>query len=325
MPRKIGILFGKERSFPPTLAAEINRIGEGEVVAEPVLVGPLRQGAPSGYDVILDRISHEVPFYRTYLKVAAAGGTQVINNPFWWSADDKFLNNVIAEAAGVAVPKTTLLPHKLHPPNTGSESFSNLTYPIDWDTVFGYLGFPIFMKPADGGGWRDVYKVGSAQEFFSAFDQTHTLSMMAQEAIEFTEYYRCYVLGRERVRLMRYDPKAPFERRYVKDAPPTDRKLLTRIERDCLTLCRELGYDFNTVEFAVRDGVPYAIDFMNPAPDCDAFSVGEENFRWVVDNAAELLVDRALKPRPMETTGLWPKRVGAGKGPLRPSAPPKGR
>jgi len=309
MPRKIGILFGKERSFPPVLAAEINRIGEGRVVAEPASLGPLRQDLPSGYDVILDRISHEVPFYRTYLKVSAALGAQVVNNPYWWSSDDKFLNNTIALAAGVAVPKTMLLPHKMHPPNTGAESFSNLAFPVDWDSVFSHLGFPIFMKPADGGGWRDVYKVSTPAEFFEAYDQTHTLSMMAQEAIEFTEYYRCYVLGRERVRLMRYDPKAPFERRYVRDAPASDPRLITRIERDCLTLCRELGYDFNTVEFAVRGGVPYAIDFMNPAPDCDSFSVGEENFNWVVQNAAEMLVERALHPMPLQTTGAWPRRV----------------
>ena len=309
MPAKIGILFGKERTFPPALAEEINRLGAGKAIAEPVRIGPLRQDAPSGYDVILDRISHEVPFYRTFLKVAAAGGTQVVNNPFWWSADDKFLNNVIARAAGVAVPKTVLLPHKQHPPNTGSESFSNLVYPVDWEGVFTYLGFPIFMKPADGGGWKDVYKVDNPDSFFRAYDQSRDLSMMAQEAIEFTEYYRCYVMGRERVRIMRYDPKASFERRYVLDAPPSDPRLLARIEKDCLTLCRELGYDFNTVEFAIREGVPIAIDFMNPAPDCDSFSVGEENFRWVVKNAAELLIDRALRPRPLETTGLWTKRA----------------
>jgi len=313
MAKTIGILFGKERSFPPVLAEAVNKTGGGKVTAEAVEIGPLRQDARCAYDVVLDRISHEVPFYRTYLKVAVATGTQVINNPYWWSADDKFLDNVIARAAGVAVPKTVLLPHKLHPPNTSSESFTNLTFPIPWDAAFSYLGFPIFMKPADGGGWRNVHKVDTPEEFFRAYDDSHTLSMMAQEAIEFTEYYRCYVLGRERVLVMRYDPKAPFERRYVRDAPPTEPRLLKRIESDCVTLCSELGYDFNTVEFAVRDNIPYAIDFMNPAPDCDSFSVGEANFQWVVLNAAEVLIDRALRPRPLETTGAWPKRLAPRK------------
>ena len=309
MPKTVGILYGQERSFPPALVEEINRKSGGQVVAEPVKIGPLRQDVPAPYDVILDRISHEVPFYRTYLKQAAAAGVQVVNNPFWWTCDDKFFNNIVAQSLGVAVPKTVLLPHKDHPPNTKAESFSNLVYPVDWEGVFAYLGFPIFMKPADGGGWRDVYKVDDTASFFRAYDQTGTLSMMAQEAIEFTEYYRCYCIGRSRVRAMRYDPRVPFEHRYVRNAAPAEPKLLRRIERDCLALCEALGYDLNTLEFAVRDGVPFAIDFMNPAPDCDLFSVGEENFDWVLKAVSDLLIERALHPRPVEMTGNWPDKI----------------
>jgi glutathione synthase/RimK-type ligase-like ATP-grasp enzyme len=309
MPRVVGILHGMERTFPPALAAEIDRRGEGRVVGRAVRIGALRQDRVPRYDVILDRISHEVPYYRSWVKAAAASGCQVVNNPFWWSADDKFLNNIIAQAAGVAVPKTVLLPHKEHPPNTSADSFTNLAYPIDWSEVFAYLGFPIFLKPAHGGGWRDVYRVANENEFFAAYDQTRTLLMMAQEAIVFSEYFRCYVLGRERVRVMRYDPAAPPARRYVREGAPPPPALLQRLERDALTLCRELGYDFNTVELAVREGVPYGIDFMNPAPDCDSFSVGPDNFEWVLRNAAELLIDRAIRPRPVETAGAWPRRL----------------
>jgi glutathione synthase/RimK-type ligase-like ATP-grasp enzyme len=320
MPRTIGILYGMERTFPPALVAEINRRAGGRVTAEAVRLGHLRQDRIARYDVILDRISHEVPYYRTWLKTAAATGAQVINNPFWWSADDKFLDNVVAQAAGVAVPRTVLLPHKEHPPNTTADSFSNLVFPVDWAEIFAYLKFPIFMKPAYGGGWKDVYKVDNEAEFFAAYDRTHSLCMMAQEAIDFSEYYRCYVLGRETVRAMRYDPKAPFERRYVRGGPATAPALLARVERDALTLCRELGYDFNTVEFAVRDGVPYAIDFMNPAPDCDSFSVGPDNFAWVLSSAANLLIDRAEKPRPIEIAGAWPRRVAPSRAAATPGA-----
>jgi hypothetical protein len=314
VPRKIGILFGMERSFPPALVEAIGRLGGPRVQAEPVRLGALRQDRLPAYDLILDRISHEVPFYRTFLKAAAARGTQVVNDPFWWSADDKFLDNVIARAAGVTVPRTVLLPHKAHPPHTGPDTFSNLAYPIDWEEVFDHLGFPIFLKPAHGGGWRDVTRVDDREAFFRAYDASHTLTMMAQEAIEFSEYYRCYAIGRSRVRVMRYDPKAPFERRYVTGPPPPDAGLLRRIEGDCLTLCRELGYDFNTLEFAVRDGIPYAIDFMNPAPDCDLSSVGRENFDWVLRNAAEFLVERALRPRRRETARRPAGRRATGRG-----------
>ncbi len=320
-PNTVGLLYGMERTFPEALVPAIAERSRGRVVAEPVKIGAVRHDETPKYDVVLDRISHEVPFYRTWLKCAAARGTQVVNNPFWWAADDKFFENVVAQAAGVAVPRTVVLPHKEHPPNTKSESFTNLVFPMDWQAVFTYLGFPIFLKPAYGGGWRDVYKVSTPDEFFSAYSNTHTLCMMAQEAIEFTEYYRCYAVGRSAVRIMRYDPSKPFHERYVKDAPRPSAALEKRMTRDAVALCRALGYDLDTIEFAVRDGVPYAIDFMNPAPDCDVHSVGQENFDWIVRLTADLLVERALAPRPVELSGDWPERMTLRK-PAKKAAPP---
>ena len=318
-PKTVGLLYGMERTFPEALAKSVNERAGGRVVAQPVKIGAIRHDDIPEYDIVVDRISHEVSFYRTYLKAAAARGTQVINNPFWWSADDKFFNNVVAQAAGVAVPRTVILPHKEHPPGTKAESFTNLVYPVDWDAVFSYLKFPIFLKPAYGGGWKDVYKVGNPEEFFSAFSSTHTLCMMAQEAIEFTEYYRCYGIGRSKVRVMRYDPKAPFHERYVKGAPKTEPALEKRMTRDAIALCEALGYDLNTIEFAVRDGIPYAIDFMNPAPDADVNSVGQENFDWVVAAVTDLLIERALKPKGLELTGSWPALLASSSA-ARPSA-----
>ena len=305
MTKRIGLLFGMERTFPGTLAEEINRRGNGEIVAEALRTDAIRHDEIVNYDVILDRISHEVPFYRTYLKQAAAYGVQVVNNPFWFSADDKHFGCVVAEHVGVAVPKTVLLPHKEHPEGTKGESFSNLAFPLEWEKVWEHLGFPIYMKPADGGGWKHVYRCTGPEEFFDAYTKSEDICMMAQEEIDFTEYYRCYGIGRERVHIMRYDPRAPHHERYVRDAAPTDPALLKKMERDVLALCRALGYDFNTVEFAVRDGIPYAIDFTNPCPDAEPASVGDDNFAWVLDASADLLIDRARNPRPLEMTGTW--------------------
>jgi biotin carboxylase len=226
----------------------------------------------------------------------------------WWSADDKFFDNLVAKSVGVAVPRTVLLPHKQYPPNTEAKSFRNMRW-VDWDQVFDYIKFPIFMKPAYGGGWKDVYKCNNAEEFFAAYDQTRDLTMMAQEAIEFETYYRCYVLGRKRVHLMAYDPKQPHHLRYVQDPAPNDPKFEARLRRDAIALCDALGYDMNTVELAVRDGIPYAIDFMNCAPDADLFSVGQSNFEWVVNNMAEVLIEIATGDRRMELTGSWPKEM----------------
>src|ERR1700739_4094841 len=104
MQNKIGIIFGMENTFPPALVEKINSMHVDGVRAEFVNVGGVKMAEPSGYRVIIYRISHDIPFYRAYLKNAALSGTLVINNPFWWSADDKFFNYALAEKLGVGVP-----------------------------------------------------------------------------------------------------------------------------------------------------------------------------------------------------------------------------
>jgi len=298
-PRLIGIIRGTETTFPDGLVHHINtEYGDKGIRAAFIELDAVRMDGYMEYDVILDRISHEVPFLRSFLKWAALRGAYVVNNPFWWSADDKFIDNVIAAGAGVVVPRTVILPNKEHTPNTSDMTYRNIRYPLDWDATFKYVGFPAFMKPHDGGGWRGVTKVRNAEEAFAAYDASGTDCMMLQEGIEFEDYFRCYGIGRSAVRIMRYNPDADSVARYF-DVPetPVSVDLLDRMERDVLALCRALGYDMNTVEFAVRDGIPYAIDFMNPAPDADYHSVGQENYEWVVETMSDFLVARAREDR----------------------------
>jgi hypothetical protein len=293
---KIGVLYGMEDSFPPALVDHINGRGVKGVTAEHLKTDGVVMAAPCGYDLIIDRISHDIPFYRSYLKNAVLTGAKVINNPFWWSADDKFFNYALASKLGVAVPPTVLLPHKQNPPGTTDKSMRNLAYPLDWDAIFRYVGFPAFLKPHDGGGWKNVYKVDTPEEFFAAYDESGILCMTLQGAVKFQEYFRCYVVDREKVHIMRYDPGAPHHLRYVHGNPPPAKELGERILRDSLTLCRALGYDLNTVEFAVEDGVPYAIDFMNPAPDAGLESVGQDNFNWIINAVADMAIRQVQEP-----------------------------
>jgi hypothetical protein len=248
----------------------------------------------------------------------------VINNPFWWTADDKFFNYALATKLGVAIPPTVILPHNKHPEGTTDLSMRNLIYPLNWEEIFEYVGFPAFLKPYSGGGWKHVYKVHSPEEFFYHYNQTGDLCMTLQHGVVFKEYFRCYVVGQEKVRIMYYDPSQPFHERYVKNPVSADAKLLERVERDGLTLCRALGYDLNTVEFAVEDGIPYAIDFMNPAPDAEATSVGQENFEWVVNAVAELAVKKALSDENPARDLRWDAFL-AGSGPVGVQAKPAAR
>ena len=294
MTKLVGLLVGIENTFPlPFLDAVNGRGREDGVRAEMCLLGGAGElEEPPRYAVIVDRISHEVPFYRAYLKSASLLGTAVINDPFWWEADEKFFECTLARRLGVAVPRTVVLPNKEYVHHIDpNRSLRNLAYPLDWEGFVRYTGLPAVLKPNTGGGWRDVYVVGSVEELIRAYDQTGQKTMILQQFIDWDDYVRCIVVG-EDVLPFRYDPRRPFFERYVVDRPP-EGELRKQAVEQALLLTRALGYDMDTVEFAVKDGVLYAIDFLNPAPDFDNFSIKDEGFAWVLDRMTELVLGYA--------------------------------
>jgi glutathione synthase/RimK-type ligase-like ATP-grasp enzyme len=297
--RRVGLLVGRERSFPDALIAEVARRDEG-VEASYARVDIARADAPPAYDVLVDRISHEIPCYQAWLKLAAASGTHVINDPFFRIADDKLFDVVLAARLGVAVPKTALLPSKSFGADITAGSLSNLAYPLDWDGLVREIGFPMYVKPHWGGGFRDVSRVSDLGELLQAYDASGSLTLIAQEEIRWTQYVRCIVIGKTEVLPALWDPRMTHFERYVraaKEMPPLDPALRERCIRDARTLCEALGYEMNTVELAISDGVPVAIDFMNSAPDFDVSSLGPETFAWVVEKMADLVIARAKAPR----------------------------
>lgn len=292
--KRVGILVGREVTFPEAIINSINEKGNGEVVAEMVTIGGITLDETKRYDVMIDRISHEVPYFRAALKRFALEGTYVINNPFWWSADDKFFNFALATKLGVAIPKTVLLPQHSYIKDITPESLRNLEFPIDWQGVVEHVGFPSFLKPFDGGGWKNVSKVNSLEELWTEYNASGTLCMTLQQGIEYDQFVRCYCVGKEKVLIMPYDPSKPYlsGMQYVNVDDYLTPELHARVEKDVITICEALGYDLNTVEFAIKDGIPYAIDFMNPAPDAELASVGEYNHRWIVDNMTDFILKK---------------------------------
>ena len=292
-PLKIGLMVGREWSFPPAFIEEVNGRNAG-VVAEYVRIGAPRMNDPACYRVVVDRISHEVPMYRTWLKQAALQGSIVINNPFMWTADDKFFGAALAESLGVSSPKTVVLPNKSYIPGIKhDESLRNLEFPLDWQDIVEHVGLPCVLKDAHGGGWRDVYICRTIDELIRNYDQSGLLTMIVQEFIHWDQFVRCLCLGQENVLPMKYDPR---ERKYIVDHGHLSPELGARIVGDAQKLCRALGYDMNSLEFAVRDGVPYAIDFMNPAPDMDIYSLTPDYFRWAVQGMADMTIRLAKEP-----------------------------
>ncbi|MDH3492212.1 MAG: hypothetical protein OEM82_01585 [Acidobacteriota bacterium] len=316
--KKVGVLVGREVTFPEAIIKSINEAGGGDVVAELVKVGGIRLDEPKRYDVIIDRISHEVPFYRATLKRFALEGTHIINNPFWWSADDKFFNFALASKLGVAIPKTVLLPQHSYIEDINSESLRNLEFPIDWEGIVEYTGLPAFLKPFDGGGWKNVSKIESLEQLWYEYNQTGRLCMTLQEGIDFEQFVRCYCVGQDEVLIMPYDPTKPYlsGEQYVPDPDYLAPKLTARVENDVRTICKALGYDLNTVEFAIKDGIPYAIDFMNPAPDAELASVGEYNHRWIVDSLTDFVVNK-LPKRAAKAVYQWDAMLNPASKPAR--------
>jgi hypothetical protein len=302
--KKVGLLCGREFSFPPAFIERVKTLGAKDgVTAEFVKLGGKRMDETAKYRVIVDRISHEVEYYRGYLKHAVLQGSYVINNPFWWTADDKYFNYSVAAKLGIAIPKTVLLPQKGYPKDVdiNSESLHNLEYPVDWDALLDYVGRPAILKPYSGGGWKHVYKVHTKEELFAAYDQTSPYCMTLQEFIDFTQYVRCFTFGKTDILPVHYDPK---ERRYIVDHKYLSAEIGERVIKDAQTINLALGYEMNTIEFAVQDGVPYAIDFLNPAPDFERDRITEFYFEQVVDKMARLVIDRALGG---DVSNSWPR------------------
>ena len=287
----IGLLVGRENTFPGPFIETVNEKGKTDgITAELAVLGGTPETFEPYHAVLVDRISHEVPYYRAHLKSAALLGTIVINDPFWWEADEKFFECTLALKLGVAVPKTVVLPNKQYIPDIDHHtSLRNLQFPLDWDHIVSHTGLPAVLKPNTGGGWKDVFIVHTIEELITAYDQTGLKTMILQEFIDWDDYVRCVCVGREHILPIRYNPRAPFAERYQVSNPPQGR-LREQAIHDARVLVDALGYDMDTVEFAVRGDVLYAIDFLNPAPDFDNFSIKEDNFRWVLDKMSDLVL-----------------------------------
>jgi glutathione synthase/RimK-type ligase-like ATP-grasp enzyme len=300
---RIGVLRGRENSFPDAFIAKVNTMGKG-VTAEYIQLGGTKLNEDVPYRVVLDRMSHEVPYYSVYLKMAALQGTYVINNTFWRTADDKFFGYAAAEKLGIAEPKTVVLPNREHVEDVNAESLRNL-WPTDFGMFLEYVGLPCIMKPAHGGGWKDVNKINSLEDALHHYNASGQKTMMLQEFITWDTYIRVPTIGRRHARAIRYDPAPLLMGGYHQDYEIIPRDERDKAEELSLRFNRALGYDMNAVEFAVRDGVFYGIDLTNYTPDFDYRSLKDAHFPWVVEKMAEFAVEKALSTEKAPPVPDW--------------------
>ena len=300
---RIGVLRGRENSFPDAVIAKVNSMGRG-VTAEYIQLGGTKLNEPVPYRVVIDRMSHEVPYYAVYLKMAALQGTYCINNVFWRSCDDKFFGYAAAEKLGIGEPRTVVLPNREYVPDVNAESLRNL-WPTDFSMYLDHVGLPCILKPAFGGGWKEVYKISSLDELLTRYDASGQQTMMLQQFIEWDTYIRVPTIGRRWARAISYDPKPLAMGGYHQDYDILPRALRDTAEELSLRFNQALGYDMNALEFAVKDGLFYGIDLTNYTPDFDYRSLKDAHFPWVVEKMAEFAVEKALSGEPTPAAPDW--------------------
>jgi hypothetical protein len=312
--KKIGIMVGREDTFPGAFIAEVNRRDAG-VSAEFVKLDGTGMAEDCLYDLIVDRISHEIPYYRTFLRTAMVSGTIVVNNPFWWSAsDDKLFGATLCVRLGVAHPRTIALPsHSYVEGIVHPDSLRNLKEHIPWEQHVAHVGgFPVILKPNSGGGFKQVFKVHTMEQLWEAYNQTGAECMILQEFIAWEKYVRCLCIGQEQILVMKFDVNEPYPHRYFDEPGYITPAEHERVVESALKIVRAFGYDMNTCEFALKDGVPYAIDFTNPAPDMDYWSLKEKFFNWVVVAMADMCIAKALAGRSQLEEFHWSKLINPG-------------
>lgn len=292
--KRIGILVGQESDWPNAFITAVNNTNQ-PVTAEFVKIGGTYMNETCPYDLIIDRVSHEIPYYRSYLKFAALQGCITINNPLIWSADSKFMSITVANQLGFNSPRTVVLPNKEVEEENKPDSFRNLVYPMDWDGIIDYVGVPAIFKDVSVGGRRLVYRVHSVDELIQYFDESGTRTMILQQIVESDVHIHAFVIGQEKVQLLRY---SLADGRYLPELIDTESEKGQMLTQGALKLTQTFGYDINMVEFVLHGDTPYVINSTNPAPMIDKKLMNEEQFNWCLQETVALALDRLQRPLP---------------------------
>ncbi len=295
--KRIGLIAGRDRHWSDAFLAMINEADNG-VTAELAQLSGTFMTETCQYDVIVDRVSHEIPYYRAYLQHAALYGTYIINNPFTWSADSKFFGIGLVNKLGFTSPRTIVLPNKHVEKEMTPDSFRNLVYPMDWQGIVDYVGVPAVFKNIESGGRHAVYRVHSVDDLIQRYDESGTMTMILQQLIESEQHIHCFVFGHETVMPLRY---SITDNRYLPDVLPTDDALGKQLAHQALTLTRAYGYDVNMIEFVLQGDQLFVINSTNPAPEMTQALMTPEQVHRCVSEVARLAVSRAKRPLPQRS------------------------
>ena len=308
--RTIGLSLGADICWPICYEELIRRLDlkipyQGDTLrfhVERITIEPFDLHQPSRYDLVIDRLTHWYHTSREWIKKAVLlNGLYVYNNPWSIQSNEKHTTYCAMMRLGLPVPETWLIPPKAYKHSADLEpTLQRYARYFDLGEIGRRIGFPLFMKPFDGGAWVGVSKLANEAELWRAYEHSGTLIMNLQSGVIPYDYFvRCIGLGPQ-TRCVNYDPDAPLHNRYLLDTDFLDAEDRSVLEDMTLTINAFFGWDFNSCEALRKDGAWYPIDFANPCPDSQVTSLHlhfpwliKANIRWSVFCAA---TKRRMRP-----------------------------
>ena len=272
---KVGFLEFRDNPFIQSVAR-----GLSNLETEFIRVGELTHPSPSPYRVVIDRVSFCDPFLRAILRYWSVSGTYVINNPFFTPTMDKLSELVLYDRLGIRYPRTVVLPRV-----NRVEDMREIVAEPEWKALEERIGFPCILKPLDGYAWQDVFRVETSTALRGLYESlSDSRTLLVQELIEYTDYYRAFCVDRREVLLVRWTPR-PFDRgEYAVADPGALADIGEQIRTKTVELVRAQGLDFNTVEWSItKDRAPVIIDSYNDVPDVRPEKLPASTYTWIVD------------------------------------------
>jgi hypothetical protein len=272
----IGLLLGTEEDWPTAFEEILLRLGPVDGIGgsrhtfdcERITIEPFRLRDRPRYDLVIDRLAYWYYHPREWLKkVAMMDGVYLLNSPFTFQSMEKHAAYCAMMRLGLKVPETVLVPYK-NPLDNNRYAYTSARYnqPFDLDAIAEQIGYPLFMKPYDGGAWRGVSRIGNAEELHAAYDASGEMLMHLQKAVDYDIFARSLSIGAETM-VMRFQPDRPMHLRYAVDHS----FLSAPVGAEVVTIGRLVNaffkWEFNSCETLVKDGEVYPIDYANACPD----------------------------------------------------------
>ncbi len=312
--RRIGLSLGADICWPKCYEEILKRLElripwQGDTLkfdVERVTIEPFDLTQPVRYDVVIDRLTHWYHTSREWIKKAIVlDDLYVFNNPWSIQANEKHTTYAAMTRLGLKIPETWMIPPKSYEKAADLKpTLERYAQLFDLGAIGRKIGYPLFMKPYDGGGWVGVTKIDDEAALKAAYEASGTKVMHLQAGvIPYDRFVRCIGLGAQ-TRVVNYDPAAPLHDRYRMDRDFVSRSQQAELEAITLTINAFFGWDFNSCEALLRGDDWHPIDFANACPDSQVTSL-HYHFPWLVIANLRWSLFCAATRRPMRQNLNW--------------------